>query len=235
MRKLIVGLTIAGLVAWAPLAWAQDSSVGELVVTAQQLSEYDATETPHVFLKKRADNLIVAVVVVCDTRDASQRREELKSTLRNLVRQAAKDPSIELGLGEEIVGAFDESMIDSVIGSATKVDTSQATLLIKTRVLATDTLDSATGRIEKFVAATPKAGRTEVLVQGDWNLTLFNPEQYRGEVIRLIAADAKQSATAFGADYGVMVSGLQLPLSWYQSGPLDLALYIPYRQEIRLD
>ncbi|RYF94246.1 MAG: hypothetical protein EON95_06035 [Caulobacteraceae bacterium] len=231
MRKIMIGLALAGLVAGAALA--QDSEVGEVVVTGSRISEYDATQTPHVVLRKRADNLIVQVVVVCDTRDASQRREELKATLRNLIRQAAKDPGVELGLGEEIVGAFDETMVDSIIGSATKVDTSQATLLVKTKVLPGDTLDSATGRIEKFVAATPKSGRTEILVQGEWNLTLIHPEQYRSEVIALIARDSLKSAAAFGDGYGVTAQGLQLPLSWYQSAPLELALYIPYRMEVR--
>jgi hypothetical protein len=231
MRKLIIGLAIAGLLVGPTLA--QEGEVGEVVVTGSRISEYDANQTPHVVLRKRADNLIVEVVVVCDTRDVSQRREELKTTLKNLIRQAAKDPGVELGIGEEIVGAFDETMVDSIIGSASKIDTSQATLLVKTKVLPGDTLDSATGRIEKFVAATPKAGRTEILVQGDWNLTLIHPEQYRGEVIALVAKDSLKTASAFGDGYGVMAQGLQLPLSWYQSAPLELALYIPYRMEVR--
>jgi hypothetical protein len=29
------------------------------------------------------------------------------------------------------------------------------------------------------------------------------------------------------------VEGLQLPVSWYQAGPLDLALYIPYKLTVR--
>eukprot|EP01030_Chromulinospumella_sphaerica_P019271 gene19271-19153_t len=76
MRKLIVGLALAGLLALPALA--QEGEVGEVVVTGSRISEYDANQTPHVVLRRRADNLIVEVVVVCDTRDASQRREELK-------------------------------------------------------------------------------------------------------------------------------------------------------------
>ena len=31
----------------------------------------------------------------------------------------------------------------------------------------------------------------------------------------------------------IEVLGLQLPVSWYQSGPLELALYIPYKLTVR--
>jgi hypothetical protein len=206
MRKVIIGLMLAGSLAVGAAAYGQ-----ELIVTASRISEYDATSTPHVFLRKRADNLIVEVNVVCDTRDMSQRRDELRTTLKSLIRAAEKDPTIELGIGEEIVGRFDETMIDSLIGPSKRPDTSAAKLLIKTRVTPADTQDSATGRIEAFIEKAPKAGRTEVLV----------------------AKDSLASAGAFGADYGVSVQGLQLPVSWYQVGPLDLALYIPYRLEVR--
>ena len=214
-------------------AQAQPGGVEEVVVTASRLSEYDPTQTPQVTLRKRADNLIIAVTVVCDTRDQSQRRNELKQTLRNMIRAAATDRTVKLGLGSEVVGAFDESMLDAVIVPDAKADTSRATVVIKTAVSADDSFDAATGRIKAFVARTPKVGRTEVLLNSGWELTLINPSQYRPEVARLVAEDARRMAGLFGDGYGVEVQGLQLPVSWYQAGPLDLALYVPYRLTVR--
>ena len=223
----------AAAIACTGLAHAQSSGVEEVVVTASRLSEYDPNQTPQVALHKRADNLITAVTVVCDTRDQSQRRNELKQTLRNMIRAAATDRTIKLGLGSEVVGVFDESMLDAVIVPDAKADTSRATVVIKTAVTAEDTFDAATGRIKAFVARTPKVGRTEVLLNSGWELTLINPSQYRPEVARLVAEDARRMAGLFGDGYGVEVLGLQLPVSWYQAGPLDLALYIPYRLTVR--
>ena len=219
------------LMAAAVPAVAQDSGASEIVVTAS-LRNYDATETPHVALRRRADNLITEVKVVCDTRDLSQRQEELKSTLRAMIKAAGPGSGIELGLGDEVVGRFDASMLDAVIRPDVKADTSYAVVVVKTRVLPADTFDSATARITAFIDKAPKVGRTEILRRSDWNLTLIGPERYRGDIIGLIAADARRSATAFGEGYGVSVEGLQLPISWYQSGPLELALYIPYRQRV---
>jgi hypothetical protein len=212
---------------------AAAQGVEELVVTASRLSEYDPAETPSITLTKRADNLITKVTVICDTRDQSQRRSELRATLRNLIRMAAQDKSITLGIGDEVVTAFDETMLDSVIEPDAKADTSRATLLIKTAVSSSDSFDAATGRIKAFVEKTPKVGRTEVLLNSSWELTLIGPAKYRPDVIKLVSEDAQRVAAAFGAGYGVEVQGLQLPVSWYQSGPLDLALYIPYRLTVR--
>lgn len=231
MRTFVIGLALAGLIALPALG--QEGAVEEVVVTGSRISEYDANQTPHVVLRKRADNLLVEVKVVCDTRDASQRRAELKATLKNMIAAAARNPAIDLGLGEEVVGAIDETMIDTLIGPAGRPDTSQVTLLVKTRIVATDTLDGASKRIDDFIEKTPKAGRTEILATDDVNLSLLRPEQYRGEVIALVARDSLTTASAFGEGYGVTVQGLQLPISWYQSAPLELALYIPYRMEVR--
>lgn len=223
-------LAACALLAGAP-AWAQGTE--EIVVTGSRLSEYDANETPQVTYRRRADNLITVVTVVCDTRDESQRKSELKQTLRNMIRAAAQDQRIDLAVGEEVLGAFDETMLDNVIVKDSKVDTSRATLVVKTPVTVGDTFDSATARIEAFAERTPKVGRTEILSNDDWQLTLVDPGQYRPEVARLIADDARRMAAVFGDGYGVEVQGLQLPVSWYQSGPLELAIYIPYRLTVR--
>ena len=207
-------------------AFAQDSEVGEVVVTGSRLQDYEPTETPAIVLKKRADNIITNIEVTCDTRDLTQRRQELKATLQALIK-AAGPAGIELAVEtDDIVRKFDVSDLDSIIRAATKVDTSTATLTLKTRVLPADTFESVTGRIEAFVGKTPKVGRTEILMSDDWDLTLVGPGQYRDAIIALVAADANRTAAAFGAGYSVNVDGLTLPVTWYQSAPLELALYI---------
>ncbi len=207
---------------------AQESGADEIVVTGSRLTEYDQVKTPHVTLRKRADNLVTVVRVVCDTRDLSQRRQELETTLRNMIK-AAPGAGVELGLdNEDVIGRFDETMLDAVIRPDSRPDSSVAVLVVKTKVAPTDTFDAATGRIKAFARKTAKAGRTEILPTENWNLTLIGPQRYRGDVLALVADDARKTAAAFGPDYAVAAKGLQLPLSWYQSGSLELALYVPY-------
>lgn len=221
---LVLGLSLA----CTGSALAQAAAVGEVVVTAEK-RDYNANQTPHVTVVKRADNLITEVRVVCDTRDPTLRRNELKATLRNMIHAAGAGPQIELGLGEEVIGRFDDTMLDAVIEPDAKTDTSRAVVVVKTHISAADTFDSASGRIIAFIDRTPKVGRTEVLREKDWSLTIINPEQYRRAFIARVAEDAHDVAAAFGPAYGVTVDGLQKPVDWYQSGPLDLALFISYR------
>lgn len=233
MKATRLAVLAASLVLVAgPIAVAQDSDVSEIVVTGSRMQDYEPTETPAIVLKKRADNILTRIEVTCDTRDPVQRKAELKATLQALVKGAAA-AGIELAVEtDDVVRKFDAADLDGIIRAAAKVDTSTATLTLKTRVLPTDTYDSVTGRIEAFVKKTPKTGRTEVLMSGGWDLTLIGPGQYRSDIISLVAADANRTAAAFGDRYGVSIDGLTLPVTWYQSGPLELALYVPYRQTI---
>jgi hypothetical protein len=177
--------------------------------------------------------LITEVRVVCDTREPALRRAELKETLRGMIRLADQGKAISLGQGDDIVGAFDASMLDAVIAPDSKSDTSVARVVIKTPISANDTFDAASGRILAFIKAAPKAGRTEILREDDWNLTIVGPERNRPELLKRIADDAQASASAFGPGYGFLIDGLQRPISWYQEGPLDLALFISYRLQVQ--
>ena len=231
--KLLAVTAAAFLLTGSAVALAQDTGVAEIVVTGSRLQDYVPTETPAIVLKKRADNIITSIEVVCDTRDPVQRRAELTATLKALVGRAA-EAGIELAVeDDDVVRKFNPTDFDGIIRTASKADTSTATLTLKTRVLPTDTFDSVTGRVEAFVKKTPKSGRTEILMSDDWDLTLVGPGQYRSDIISLVAADANKTAAAFGAGYSANIEGLTLPVTWYQSGPLELALYIPYQQTIK--
>ena len=220
MRTFLIGLVLT------LAATAAQAQVETVVVTSQRIG-YDS-EAPNVTLSQRADHLVTKVRVVCDTRDLDKRKEELRETLRNMIADAGRSKSISLSVGDELLIDFTEKMLDKVIVPDAKVDTSDAYVVIRTELRKDDTFDGATQRIKDYVAHIPKAGRTEVLIDEKFNLGLIRPERYRAELIARIAEDTMKVAQTFGADYTPRVEGLQRPIQWYQSGPLDLALYIPY-------
>lgn len=216
------------LVLCAGLARPVQAQVETVVVTGSHVPE----EAPGIFIVKRADHVITSVTVTCDTRDAKQRRDELKATLRNLLRAAAGTSTISLGVGDKTVEKLDESDFDDVIGSDSRPDTSRATILIKSTVAPTDTLNAIVARLTAFIDKTPTVGRTEILRMGDWELTLIAPEQYREAILARIVDDSKRALAQFGPGYGVSMEGLEHQVSWYQKGPLELALFIPYTMKI---
>ena len=227
--------TLSAVLAFSFLMAGTGQSIAQLdevvVVTAERRSEGIpgvSEGAPSVFLVKRADHLITKVRVTCDTRELSKRREELKATLRNMIAEAKRSQTISLGIGDSVLGELNESNFDEIITPDARADTSQAFVVIKTSISPADTYNLATARIKDFIEKTEKAGRTEILREEQWNLTLIGPEQYREALITKIVAQSKKTSDLFGAGYGVSIDGLEHVVAWYQKGPLDLALYIPY-------
>lgn len=92
---------------------------------------------------------------------------------------------------------------------------------------------SAQGRIDNFIKSVPATGRALSEKRGRITLTIVNPDQYRDQIIKLIAAEALKSAAAFAPGYGVEVAGLSEQLIWAQASATEVFLYIPYRFTIR--
>lgn len=146
---------------------------------------------------------------------------------------AAQDRAIELGVGSDVVGELDQNQLDRIINPDEKrPDLSFATLLIKTRVTPSDTFDGAAARIREFVAKSKSVGRSEIILSGEYDLTLVDPNQYRTQIMAAVAQDARSAMTSFGEGYGVRLEGLENRVTWYQHSPLELALFIPYTLEI---
>lgn len=240
-RSIIAAaLALAALGSAAPALAQRSSNLGEIVVTAEKLErpnrgygggEEAAPERPHVVAFRRADNLIVELQVECDTRDNSDRLSEIKSTLKNVIAAAGADGAIELGVQDADAGVvvpFKVESLDALLGAGARPDTSQITIVVKTKIQPTDTFDTATGRIDGFIKKIKLVGRSQAARSGDWGLTIISPRQYRPEIIAAIAKDANDTAKAVGPGYGVTLTGLERPIGWVRSGPLELALYIPY-------
>ena len=233
IRSILLGLALIFV-----MIGVASAQVDTVVVSAERRTAYGgpaeeiAGDAPHLYLTKRADHVITRVNVTCDTRDAKQRRGELKETLRAMIQKAAGTGTISLSVGDKVITDLTESGFDDLITMDPRPDTSTATVIIKTKLSANDTLNTAIARVTLFIASTPMSGRTEIVRIGEWDLTIVGPEQYRDAIIGLIVSDAKHTADMFGPANGVAVEGLEHRVSWYQKGPLDLALYIPYTLKI---
>ena len=149
-----------------------------------------------------------------------------------MIAEAKHTQTISLGVGEGVLAELKESNFDEIIGPEGHPDTSKATVVIKTTISADDSFDSATTRIKDFIAKTPKDGRAEIVRASRWDLTIIGPEQYHDAIVAKIAAQSKKAAELLGPGYGVSIDGLERSVSWVQTGPLDLALYISYSLHI---
>ena len=229
MKPLFV-LAGAILAAMISPALAQDSTapaLGEVVVTANRLNApYAQQNRPVVGMRRRADSAVIRLSISSDSRDADDRAREIQTMLA-----AALDRAPAAGV-ELVTGAFDlvpvtrASYRSLPMFPAGRVDTSRIELMIKVKL--TGSADEAQKRLKDFAESIPRTGRALVEPVGGVTLTIVNPDQYRDQIVQLVADSARRYSAMFGPDYGVQVTGIDGQIAWSQVSPTEVFLYIPY-------
>lgn len=235
--KVLIALTLA---ASAAPVFAQ-----EMIVTAARrapgnygnvdVSGVIPAQRSIITLKRSADYAVQTVWITGDTRDAAKRKEELEATLRSAISSAGKG-GVELATGDYVVEPLTLTSMKNLnyVGDG-RPDTSRANFLVKVRLTPGMELAAAKAQIAKFVASVAKTGRTTLTVMGEPTLSVVNPDQYRGAIIDLIAADAAEQAKRFGSGYGVAVSGIDRPVEWARAGATEVFLFLPAAYTLRRD
>lgn len=226
----IVSFAAALSVAWlSSQAVAQNNSLeGEVIVTGQRASSaFYRQEQTVIGLRRQADSAIQRIQVTSDSRDEEVRKAEIWAMLSSAIGRAG-GAGVELVTGElELVPVTQANYRDIFIQRGNRPDTSQVSLYVKSKL--TGSTGSAQSRIDSFIKSVPPSGRSLIEKQGTLTLTIINPDQYRDQIVKLVAAESLKYAGYFGANYGVEVSGLDQELSWSQVSGSDVFLYIPYR------
>ena len=213
------------LVVLASAARAQ-SDVEEILVTASRAE----APLPGTSLRRTGDFLLLRVVVTNDTREQAARKREIYDTLRGALASARKHGAIELSV------VADEAVIPLRVDSATVVlapggrpDTSTTTISVKTRIPSKNPDGQALiSTLKDFVASIRPVGRTQLEPDGAVDISVVGPDQYRDEIVRRCAEDARKVTQALGGDHRVVLQGIDRPVEWTRSGLLELALYVPY-------
>lgn len=214
-------------------AAAQDFGESEIMVTAarRESDDFDSSR-PAIGLRRSADFAVMGVTIAGDTRDQERRREEIWTTVRSAIELAGRS-GIELATGEMVVEPLTlENYRDLAMMNDGRPDTDRVYFLAKTRLGAGVDAAAAVERIERFVRAVPANGRAEVRGSGDLQLSVVGPDQYRGQILDLIAADSRATAARFGTNYSVNATGLDRPVEWMRAGLTEVFLYVPYNMVI---
>ena len=232
MRTIVKGLIAVAMLASAAPAFAQ-----EMIVTAQRRAQNDynggyangvvATQRPIINLKRTADYVVQPVRLTGDARDATVRMNDVNATLRAMIAGAPK-AGVELATGDYVVEPLTVTNYRNLTyGGDGRPDTSTTTFLVKLKLVPGMDIAAAKTQIKRFVDSVDKTGRSTLTVMGEPTLSVVNPDQYRGQIADLIAADAAVMKVKFGPDYGVVVTGLDRPVEWARAGPTEVFLYLP--------
>lgn len=212
---------------------------------------------PVIGLRRQADSALRRIEITSDSLDEDVRRKEIEAMLMSALDRAGKD-GLSLVIGEfvvvEVTRANWKDLFPALAGKAAADsddeddededdededdngraksrfeddgDTATLRLMVKTKL--TGSIADAQRRITNFAKAVPASGRSEIHQKGDLSLTIINPEQYRDEIYRKIAAGSKHAASFYGPDYSVEITGLDREIAWAQVSNTEVFLYIPY-------
>lgn len=219
------------LLATATPAIAQDNpGTREVIVTAsrREADDYDA-DVPSIGLRRQADFIVQAVTVTGDTRDPAKRREEIYATIRAAIDLSGKRGGIELSTGETVVEPLTIANYRNLtLASDNRPDSERTEFLLKTRLSPGVDAKAALDRLTAFIKQVPTSGRALIEAKGDLTLSVVAPDQYRDQVVALVAADATALARKFGDGYGVEVRGIDRPVEWSRASLSEVFLYVPY-------
>ena len=230
-------IIVNSLIALAMLASVAPAFAQEMIVTAQRRAQNDynggyangvvATQRPIINLKRTADYVVQPVRLTGDARDATVRMNDVNATLRTMIAGAPK-ANVELATGDYVVEPLTVvNYRNLTYGGDGRPDTSTTTFLVKLKLAPGMDIAAAKAQIKRFVDSVDKTGRSTLTVMGEPTLSVVNPDQYRGQIADLIAADAATMKVKFGPDYGVVVTGLDRPVEWARAGPVEVFLYLP--------
>jgi hypothetical protein len=209
---------------------AQDTGTQEVIVTAQR-SHGDgySSSMPVVGLRRSADFAVQEVTITGDTRDAILRQDEIYQMLANAI-AAAPHAGVQIASGEETLQLVTMANYRNLsLKKDNRPDSQKLSFLVKTPLGAGIDAKLAQAKIAGFVKAVKPVGRALMETSDDLTFSVVGPDQYRGAIADIIAADAKAMAAKLGDGYGVEIEGLNRPVEWARSGLSEVLLYIPYK------
>ena len=185
---------------------------------------------PLIGLVRRADSLAMNISFISDSRDALTRKEEIHAMLRSAL-DKAKASGFEFATGNPVLRPVTIGNYQDIgLGWAGREDTSKADVLIK---LAMGSNEAETQkRIIAFIGGLERKGRGTISFQSGRLLVVSNPGQYRFDIMKLIAQDARRSAEIFGPEYSADINGIDKNVAWAQLNGTDVFLYLPYAYRI---
>lgn len=212
-------------------ALAQDSQDWDDTYLAAPQQGQQRGVPPVIGLKRRADFIVIMVSFTSDSRDALVRRQEIHAMLLDAL---VKSDAAGLGLstGSPVLVPLTRANYQNIaLQYAGREDTSKADVMIS--VPLTGTPADAEKRVDSFLGSLKRSGRGTITKSyGTRMVGLRNPEQFRAQIVRLIADDVRANAAVFGPDYRGVVDGIDKPVLWSQVGEADVFLYLPYSYRI---
>ena len=190
----------------------------------------EISSLPAITLKKKADNLLLSISLVNDSRDEEMRKSEILETLKGMIKDSAKYEDLSILSDRKPLSNENLNAVE-VTAFYGKTDTSVCSLLLKVPLMPDQDAESRIEILQSFSKQIKVEGRT-IVESGAVGLSVENPQQYRNTIISLIAEDYKFILKTFDERFQILVHNLNQRVQWQRSSISELDLYIDYEYEI---
>jgi len=216
MKKALVALVVL----LSPLAYAGGGAPSVFIAIG-----YSPLQ-PAARMKAPADYVAIPVNIQNDSRDPLKRADEIEKALRALAEKLAPHADLKIMPGVVSLSAREQSKLssDAYAGSAQ--------LYVLGSLKQDANVFALTKRIYQIVSGLALAEGTRITL-GNTALGLDEPENYRSQVLGLIARSVAEARKSLGATGVVEVEGLENPVSVMQLNDREVLLFINYRLRVQ--
>jgi len=207
---------------------AYSQELDEIMVTGSLLTD-DYYGMPAITIKKKADFLLQKVRFINDSRSPDLRKNEILRSIITFLKSAEETDGIDLSYGSSFLQPLD--LTDNTLElnrDRTKADTNYVDIIVKSTVDDSKPIKAQIASLQSFIEIQQLTGRTEIENQDDINISIVNPEQYRYEILGMIAKENKVISDVVGNSCSITLSGLEGRVTWERTNIDELTLYIPY-------
>jgi len=196
---------------------------------------YGGTRNVAACLRRKADFAVMPLTITSDHRDPGRRVTDVEQVRDAILKLAEKDEGIEVRAGivrlsPEPGGKFGSF---SALSHTADSDRSQADLHVLTRI-GEPGLFKAAKRLQTFVDQIKLPDKTWIR-RNELSLAMEDPEQFRQEILALIAEDIRALNKTMGVQGRVGLHGLEEPVLVRQASTDQVELFINYRMTLEFD
>lgn len=185
-------------------------------------------------LRQRADAIALPITVSSDQRDPELRADELRQ-VRELFRKKVHDtPRIQVRPGPVSLSARPAQKMESVLSSAAEPVSQSSYYLIVAIDKNKGDIYSSVADARRFMADLRLPGKALCSV-GDPVLSVDNPEQYRKQLLQLVAQELATLKETLGSKTTFTLDGLHRPVMVRAADDITVELFIPYTVEVRVN
>lgn len=201
---------------------------------AQQLEEVVVTggrsDGAPVVISVKGDFHLQPIRLINDSLVETERERDVRAAFVALIKASTESGAVAIAKGRgDLRPVTDNSSFDEWFVNSNESNKGYVDLILKSEIKKHNSADgSYKDKYLTFLKKLDSHGRTKVLFSGASDITILNPRQYRGQLIKAIGKDIRTLTEALGGNYGAVLNGLDSEVKWHREGEDSVEFYIPY-------